>query len=146
VKIRNLMLGSDVEAMRQFCIERFDVDPSQYGLTLVGIKQERCFPYDCDEGNIVFIKNRLAERGAFQRGESMPLEAHTARLHVFFLSLDETPEMWSRLKADETAIVQQIPRSKLAKTTQCVRPVDSVAMNVAPFPADFHPPTNGARR
>ena len=134
--VRDLLLGNDAEAMRRYCIERFGVDPQQHGMTLVGVKQNKCFPYHGDEGNICWIKNRFAAAGVFKHRGEFACDADTARLHVFFIHIEETAAMVSRLLRDDAMFSSQVARSKLPNTNLKVRPIDSLAQSVAPFPSE----------
>lgn len=133
MSLRQLLMGTDAEAMRTYCINRFGVDPHKYGFSFVGFKQVKSFPYIFDEGNLIYIKSRLAERGAFKPCGLHEDDAQTARLHVFFLTLDETPEMLSRLP-EGTPIASQVARSKISKTPLKISPIYLTAQTVSQFP------------
>lgn len=130
MKLRHLMLGSDADAMRVYCIERLGVDPWQFGCKFVGMKQGKCFPYDGDEGNLAAIKSELHMRGAFPCCGIMPTSGETSRLHVFFLTLEETQEMLARLPRGEEVTESRVARSKIGNTMQNIFAVNETSKRV----------------
>lgn len=80
-----------------------------------------------------WLKNRLDELHAFQAGhKSFPASPWPVPLHVFFIHIEETPEMVARLAEGKPA--QPTPaRSRLPKSMlKTLRPIDAVAKRVAP--------------
>ncbi len=124
--LRNLLLGDDHEAMRQYCIDRLGVDPGD--LKLCGIKKKA---YEGDGANLIWLKNRLNEAGLFEVGRKYFDDRMGVPLHCFFLSLEETEEMILRLWNDDELIQAKIARSKISTTFAKIRPIDQLSFLVA---------------
>lgn len=80
---------------------------------------------------LMFLKSRLEEIGCFKNGCQIAVEGGcTAVMHVFFINIEETPEMVARLrneKPDQIAVA----RTKLNKDTSgYVEPIDGNAAKV----------------
>lgn len=90
-----------------------------------------------DDTWAMWLKNRLAEARLLDFGKNTdPIELPPLPLHVFFLTLPETPEMLTRLRGgDGPAKGYVIPRSKISKSKRFIRPIDRVAARVTKFPA-----------
>lgn len=137
--LRDLLLGDDDEAMRQYCIDRLGVDPG--GLKLCGLKQEVImvrgkvrhlgFPYEADGANLIWLKNRLNEAGVFEVGRRYFDDKIGCPLHCFFLSLEETEEMIMRLWNDDELIQAKVARSKVSRTFAKIRPINQLSFLVA---------------
>ena len=147
--LRDLLLGSDEEASRTYCIKRFGVDPQVFGLRFFGLPPGERFPYRFDEGNLIWMKNRLLAAGAFELAMIRPEPCEHVlftTLHCFFISLEENAEMLVRLGWKEVPGEASYARTKLDKTTNLVvRPIDSTALSVSQFPPDevSHPQHEG---
>lgn len=76
----------------------------------------------------MFLKNRLNELGCFTVGCKYAVEGGvTAVMHVFFINIEETPEMLMRLQGEKEAVVTTA-RTKLTKdTAMFVVPIDGNA-------------------
>lgn len=132
--LRDLMLGTDKEAMRDYCIDRFGIDIKPFRVSFVGMKQGKSFPYDGDEPNAAWIKNRLAELECFPHGcDAGEINPPSMNMHVFFLCLEETDEMVSRLKNERIIANGTVARSKVGKTSRVIRPIDKTAQAVSGF-------------
>lgn len=80
----------------------------------------------------MWLKNRITELNAWPSdGVDFAVDTTVCVFHFFFLSLDETPEMYLLIKQDKKAS-PEVARSKISKTSLVIHPIDSVAQRVAP--------------
>ena len=79
-----------------------------------------------------WIKTRLIETGFFSTGTADDQPDYViGKFHVFFMFLEETEEMLSRLRLDDEAIDAIIARSGIFSTSLIPTPIDRVAWLVS---------------
>jgi hypothetical protein len=95
-----------------------------------------------DESWFMWFRNRLSAHGHFRALENPPLvDSLPVTLHVFFIYLEETPEMLARLNRYEGKEKRKkLPgQSKIFTTNLKPVPIDRTAFNVAPPPKEAQP-------
>lgn len=140
--LRAALMEGDLRFVAGYVSGRFGIEVSEEDAQRwhrLAVTQDLC-PYWSDCSTLMWIKNRLSEMGRLTaRHEDTPDATITCEMHVFFIGLEETPEMLIRLKGEKSVAVSQVARSKIANTLLAdIRPIDAVAASVAPRPDD-HP-------
>lgn len=112
------------------CLE-LDIDPDELKTFCEKAKKTRNYPLGPSDDVRMWCRNRLAEMGAIRVGCAVNDLSFFVPLHVFFTSLEETPDMLERLK--EPGAGRSGPaRSKISKTNAVIVPIDKNAARVAP--------------
>ncbi len=85
------------------------------------------WPTDEDHDTLAWLKIRILDR--LHEGQRVDQEiGFKTELHVFFLFLEETPEMIERLQAAEPETKDCVARSKIFETQLIPSPIDRVAI------------------
>jgi hypothetical protein len=140
LSLQQLFETQDWTALAMACESRFGVSVNADELAsrtemVVGKHkrlERRAFGCCWGDGTwLMFLKSRLEELGCFKNGCQIAVEGGcTAVMHVFFINIEETPEMVARLrneKPDQIAVA----RTKLNKDTSVyVEPIDGNAAKV----------------
>ena len=133
---RLLFVDGTPEQLQAYCRERLEIEitPEHAALILANtITRSRSGHYKLDDLSLMVLKNRLHDLNYFPHGsDETKIHANDYSLHFFFVSLEETEEMLTRLRRpDQSFYVRAEARSKLFTTEQYVQPVDAVAARVA---------------
>ena len=121
---KRLYVQVDPDKLRQEC-----------GLAIInGSVPDKRWP---DDDCMMWLKNRLANMALLDPGKQMPAPVELkVPLHVFFISLEETPEMLERLGTDLFDILSQVATSRVTSSLIRLKPINRVAARVAPVDQD----------
>lgn len=122
-------ITTDPELLRRYVSERFDIEMSEQDAEWISHHKHRP-SYHCDDCQIIWLNNRLRELQYIPTTFSGTLfdERFEVVMHVFFLSLEETPEMLARLpEVTATDKKLQTARSKISTTPLAIQPIDGLA-------------------
>lgn len=121
-------------AMQLHCLLRYDVVP-----TLADAKKlvHKAPPSTKPQLRESWIRNRLDERGYFVVSRPSDESSHAGlfvTLHCFFISLEETDIMLTRLRGEKHKTIPTVARSKITKAIAVITPIDNTAKLVSHWP------------
>lgn len=141
--VRQIIVSQDAELLRVWLLGRFGVD---VGAKEANVLAGKAFKHamelfghgyeDCDTWALWF-SNRLRElHKVFYHGNGDGLSGDrlsSCTFHVFFLSLEESPEMLERLRNENKTAQASVASSKISRTPLAtIEPIDRVARRVVP--------------
>lgn len=144
MNLRQAYADRNEDVIRQYCRERYDVDPAEYGVQIFRKPMNEYAPQTyaarLQQANSIcvdtWLRSQLHDRvplpGFNSRRDEMPDITLGTKLHCFFLAMDETPEMLRLLRANKTELVTMflLARSRLPRSLYYVRPIDATAGRV----------------